>query len=963
MMNINKRILSLILLGSLSASYNAQDINFGDFSKPVPSVSSLAAYTNTAVSYATGIPDISIPLLNLPCNNKNINLSLNLSYNPMNVAPGEAASDVGTGWSLFMGGVISRKIVGEIDEKNADASVPYYNKNAFDDIYYYNLPGISGKFKFVRNIAANTFSIVNLSSNQINIEYTRDSNTATLILNSFTITDTKGIKYIFSDNSLSNSEQNSHLLGGLVYKSAFFLSQIKDANNIQIANFTYQKDTKYKHNSNSFIQYQTCKLKTITSPSYGKIELDYLYDSSKENTMNDPYNIDKVRLKDHYNHIITQYGFEYSDYGYDFFNGSLTVNMGKRILTKLKKINKNNVVSENTEFQYNSQEYEQYTGGIFSPYGYNLTYFCPEPDFTKDPRRAGLGVLKRVVNPTGGVVEYNFEPQEIYIDKTTPEYQAPIVNGTSFVNSQLQYLKDFNQFSFNTNHTSNILFNVTGAAGVAKKVYIAYLVTGLYTPIFWDQNTPPYLDFSIKRGNQVITGNGVCPNPSNSDTYRFESFDLLPGSYEFKLSGSGGNGNVTMYDIGHIPLPFKNKDVTNGLRIADVKYYENRTSATPVKVAKYIYDNFAESNSSSGYSFSPEDDSGDVYASNFTLYKNVKVTNADDNIGYTKYSYKTPNDYPAYNTSTGEFWSYYNLTKSGLQEKQEIYNAQNQLLASEETQYVMDGILGTFNYLMIGTNTYSRPAYYKKVTGISKTYLDNQVIEEKTETDFNASNLEASVIKKTYDDTVTETTLTYPTFQGGYGNLYTNNITSIPVITETKEGGKIISRSEMKFDNSSSTFPTSMLATNVSDGSTKIAGTFDLYDEQGNLLQSTSAVGVPSASVYGYDKTQPIARIQGATYAQVAPYIQAIVDASNADAANPANEQALLTALDNFRQVSALQNMQITTYTYDPLIGVTTSTPPNGIRAIYKYDANNRLEKVVDMNGVTLKEYQYNYKN
>jgi hypothetical protein len=138
---------------------------------------------------------------------------------------------------------------------------------------------------------------------------------------------------------------------------------------------------------------------------------------------------------------------------------------------------------------------------------------------------------------------------------------------------------------------------------------------------------------------------------------------------------------------------------------------------------------------------------------------------------------------------------------------------------------------------------------------------------------------------------------------------------------------------------------------------------FDLYDEKGNLLQFTSSVGIPTAIVYGYDKTQPIAKIEGATYAQVTPYIQAIVDASIADAQNPDNESALLTALDNFRKTAALKDFQITTITYDPLIGMTTTTAPNGIRAIYKYDANNRLQKIVDMNGVTLKEYQYNYKN
>ncbi|WP_165601794.1 hypothetical protein [Chryseobacterium sp. CBo1] len=957
-MNIKLKRLALILFFSAYTYLNAQqEINFGDFSRPVPSVSSLAAYSNAPVSYASGIPDISFPLLSLPSNNKNIALNLNLSYNPLNVSPLEAASDIGTGWSLFMGGVISRKIVGELDEKFDDSSVHYYKKNDFDDIYYYNLPGLSGKFKIVRNITANTFSVANMSSNLVKIEYTRESNNATLILNSFTITDTKGIKYIFNDYSRSNSELNAHLLGGRVYKSAFFLSQIKDANDLEIANFTYQKDIKYKYGSTSFINYQTCKLKTITSPFYGKIELDYLYEGSLENTMNDPYTITKAVLKDHYNHIISQYGFEYS---YSIY-GPQPTGPGKRVLTKLKKINRNNIVSENTEFQYNTNEYDQFVTDFNFP-GYNLSYFCPVNDHTTNPRYAGIGVLKRVVSPTGGVTEYNFEPQEIYMDKTTPEYLNPIINGSSFVNPQLQYLKDFSQFSFDTNHGTTRLFNVTGTPNVLKKVYIVFNVTSTYTPIFWDENTPTYVDFSIKQGNNTIVTNGICANPGNSSTYKMEEYTLYPGSYEMKFLGSGGTGNVMMLDLGHQPLPFKNSEITTGVRIANIKHYNNQTDLNPLTITKFSYDNFTDSNNSTGYNFDPEDDFGDVNVSQFTLYKNVKVTNADDNAGFTKYYYKTPNDYPATQTGSNSFWSYYNLTKTGLEEKKEVYNAQNQLLISENTDYIMESIPGSY-FLMIGDHMYSSSAYFKKITASTKSYFDGQTVEEINETHFDESNLEASLVKKIYDDVTTETTLTYPNSSGSYSSLFSKNIKGIPVIQETIEDGKTLSKSITKFDNPSSALPTSVMTTNISDGTTKTAMTFDLYDDKGNVVQMTSATGVPTTIVYGYDKTQPIAKIQGATYAQVSPYIQNIIDASNADAANPANEQALLTALDNFRKNMIFKDFVISTNTYDPLIGMTTNTPPNGIREIYIYNFDNKLEKVVDMNGKLLTEHKYNYKN
>ncbi|MGL6125507.1 hypothetical protein, partial [Chryseobacterium artocarpi] len=114
---------------------------------------------------------------------------------------------------------------------------------------------------------------------------------------------------------------------------------------------------------------------------------------------------------------------------------------------------------------------------------------------------------------------------------------------------------------------------------------------------------------------------------------------------------------------------------------------------------------------------------------------------------------------------------------------------------------------------------------------------------------------------------------------------------------------------------------------------------------------------------YGYNKTQPIARIEGAIYSQVSGLVSAIVTASDADAADPSKEPQLLTALDNFRNNPQLNGFMITTYTYDPLIGATTITPANGIREIYKYDSQNRLIQIVDMKGMILKEYKYNHKN
>ncbi|MGE8434823.1 hypothetical protein, partial [Chryseobacterium joostei] len=61
----------------------------------------------------------------------------------------------------------------------------------------------------------------------------------------------------------------------------------------------------------------------------------------------------------------------------------------------------------------------------------------------------------------------------------------------------------------------------------------------------------------------------------------------------------------------------------------------------------------------------------------------------------------------------------------------------------------------------------------------------------------------------------------------------------------------------------------------------------------------------------------------------------------------------------------SLSNYQVTTYTYDPLVGVRSITPPTGISEIYIYDISNRLIEIREDNqgGKLLKEFNYHYKN
>lgn len=57
------------------------------------------------------------------------------------------------------------------------------------------------------------------------------------------------------------------------------------------------------------------------------------------------------------------------------------------------------------------------------------------------------------------------------------------------------------------------------------------------------------------------------------------------------------------------------------------------------------------------------------------------------------------------------------------------------------------------------------------------------------------------------------------------------------------------------------------------------------------------------------------------------------------------------------------EDAQIATYTYEPLIGMTSQTDAKGQTVFYEYDSFQRLQNIKDQNGNIIKNYDYHYQN
>lgn len=257
----------------------------------------------------------------------------------------------------------------------------------------------------------------------------------------------------------------------------------------------------------------------------------------------------------------------------------------------------------------------------------------------------------------------------------------------------------------------------------------------------------------------------------------------------------------------------------------------------------------------------------------------------------------------------------------------------------------------------------------------STEYPEGNVVTTSQETTYNTRDYPIKQKTISTDGTIDETYYNYA-HEKGNTKLINANMIGVPLETSviskqnSADPGKILSKAETKYDNPANLFPTSVVSYNLSNvASTEV--TYDLYDSKGNLLQYTAKDGIVTSIIWGYNSTQPIAQVTGISYSTASALAADIISASNNDATDPANEGALISALDTFRKQSAFLNAQVTTYTYDLLTGVTSITQPSGMREIYLYDTTQRLKEIKqqekDASGnliyKTVKEFKYNYKH
>lgn len=131
---------------------------------------------------------------------------------------------------------------------------------------------------------------------------------------------------------------------------------------------------------------------------------------------------------------------------------------------------------------------------------------------------------------------------------------------------------------------------------------------------------------------------------------------------------------------------------------------------------------------------------------------------------------------------------------------------------------------------------------------------------------------------------------------------------------------------------------------------------FNKYDKCGNILEQQRVNDLKEVYLWGYHSRYPVAKIIGQkSYTDI--IAQSGIDTSLLRA--PVDDTWMRNYLKN--KLDMVEGIQFTTYTYKPLVGMTSEMGPAGRITYYEYDVFGRLKRVKDANGKVISDICYNY--
>ncbi|VXC03144.1 putative YD repeat-containing protein [Flavobacterium sp. 9AF] len=780
---------------------------------------------------------------------------------------------------------------------------------------------------------------------------------------SFVLTNSSGLKYEFSTYDLSVSCPqiiNTDIpLADMNLMKYSLIEYVKENYNLVKSTWNLDKISDNKNHNVNFIYKKF-------SDSYVRKYLDYTFYSEE--------NINSTQLNNNLDINRLLGGQEYNSTNANNLNQERSLHTRNVIYNYIEKIIWDEGVVE-FKYDYNRQDADNkfalseiivrnsIVGTVIKKFVFNYTYFESNPVLASSP----LFLTKRLKLSSIDLIDEN---GIVFNNWYTFGYED-VTNLPSRESLEVDYLGYYNNNGFNLNQ--QIL------SGALPKLYFVenrYNNSITPFPVNNSQVLEGYL--SLNANNNSLSGLlKKIKNPSGainefvyeSNDFNFFGQTILGGGARIKKQIiKEANSIVKEYNYQYIDENGNSSGYINNVpRFSDlvttnyndsqifVKYLRSKGNVELTEGAFVGYSRVVESEQDNGFVekkfFSPNDfenlypttSANSIILQNSPMYLGIY---ADQDIKRGKI--KEINYYDKFNNIL----------------KKEKYNYQEIILQNKSRSFKK--AIQSFNPYSVSPQAvidfniqYDRKNYLLLSEDIEE-FFYGEKIKKSASYDYNNAHLQLTSKSVTSSQNFQLLKKYYYADEYNHTSMINENMVGIPLKTETYSNNNLISSREIVYEKKSSNFnlilPTQVKERKDLVQTSQTIQTYDFYDDKGNVLQFTERNDLTTAVIWGYNNSLPIAKVENATYSQVEPYVANLQSLSNG-----INEASLITALNNLR--NALPNAMVTTYTYKPLVGVTSITDPKGYKTTYHYDGFNRLEYVKDKDGHILSQNEYHYKN
>lgn len=966
-----------------------------NFTPPSPEAFNFTKVAEIPVNESSGNATVTIPLYTYQAGKINVPISITHSGGAVRVD--EENNWTGINWQLSAGGLITRTINDQPDETMAAAGRLHLESptqqqlytiatsgTAVDsevDVFNYNFNGKSGSFYFDTNFIARQIKY----DNELKIEMSGNpvvSGITQFNKRTIKITTTDGTAYFFGGVDASQATRISLGTAGQFNsfgQTSFYLFKIETILG-DIVNFIYSS---YNYGVSRIISYNQeltrdesvegiscCSPQVNRTPILSTAKPYYMessgylsllsitsnVDASRVNfeSTTNPYvdvkgfRLDNIKVYDHYNTPIKNIKFNYECPNVNL-NANiptyLTAASSKRffltsiVVKPLSETNEekyafeyNNYIDLPRRFSY-SQDYAGYYNGVLS----NRCYVPNIPTFINNYTNTSLplanrdvsyshalyGSLKKVTYPTKGYIEFEYESG--YTQQNVLTTLAS--NTINFAKSGIR-IKSITRYDGYSRNSPKIRYYYNMAAKISSL---------------------PDSEVQVRMPN--FTGNRRIVSSCKAVCGEYYDSFCYPYTLEKRVIYSKPQNSIYMSDC-------------------------NRNSYSYVTVS-YGGDNFENGGKQSNYFVQ-----GDLPMSPVTgnaEYAPESKSSNNSLINGALLNEVLFNSGVIFNRSTNEIITgkvkeVINTYETGLPEKStRIINYSANKFCEVPTCIAGNYATYTDNYY-IGMYYIFSWWHVLKSTA-TKEYFSTGIVETLQSYDYDGTTKLAglpSSITKTIGSENIKTKYYYPPFsamstQPNNALMNQKYMIGVPLSTETYRNNIKIYEQKTRFKSSllpdyifAAKFPNSIPNVDPTIGNLERKLTYNSYDNKGNVTQYTPENGVPVSLIWGYNQTQLIAKLENALYATIpVATISNLQLKSNADI-DPSTELTLINALNLLR--TTFPQSMISTYSYNPLVGVSTITDPKGDKITYSYDAFGRLQSVLDKDNNKLSENQYNYK-